>query len=114
MVDRQLYMTCTNAISDYGSEIWWKNQKHFENKMQKLQNLALRKILGTFRTSPIAAMEIEANILPVKIRLDQKQQKLALRIMKMRSNHSTKSRTPSNFPTENSFDINEIEIIESE
>ena len=31
----------------------------------------LRKALGAFRTSPIAAMEIEAAILPVKIRFDK-------------------------------------------
>jgi hypothetical protein len=70
MTSRQLYMTCISAISDYDSEIWWKNQKQFQNKLQKLQNVALRKILEAFRTSSIAAMKIEANILLINIRLD--------------------------------------------
>jgi hypothetical protein len=31
----------------------------------------LRKILGAFKTSPIAAMEVEASILPVEIRFEK-------------------------------------------
>ena len=72
MATRQLYQTCITAISDYGSEIWWNDQKSYAQKFQKLQNLGLRKILGAFKTSPTSAMEIEANIQPIKIRLNQK------------------------------------------
>jgi succinyl-CoA synthetase beta subunit len=52
------------------------------------------------RTSSIAAMEIEANLKPVNIRLDQKNQKLGLRMLKMKKNHPTRLKTP-NFPLEN-------------
>ncbi len=100
MASRQLYMTCTNAISDYGSEIWWKNQKQFQNKLQKLQNIDLRKILETFKISSTAAMKIEANIKPVNIRLNQKNQNLGLRMLKMSKNHSTRRKIP-NFSLEN-------------
>ncbi len=100
MISRQLYMTCINAISDYESEIWWKNQKQFRDKLQKLQNIALRKILEVFRTSLIAAMKIKANIKSVNIRLDQKNQKLRLRMMKMKKNHSIRLKI-SNFSLEN-------------
>ena len=37
-------------------------------KFQKLQNIALRKMLGAFKTSPINAMELEASIPPFKIK----------------------------------------------
>jgi hypothetical protein len=55
-----------------------------------LQNDALRKILEAFQISSIAAMKIEANIKSINIRLDQKNQKLALRMLKMNKNHSTR------------------------
>jgi hypothetical protein len=70
MTSRQLYMTCTSAISDYESKIWWKNQKQFRNQLQKLQNVALRKILEVFRTSSVAVMKIEANLKSVNISLN--------------------------------------------
>jgi hypothetical protein len=97
---RQLYMTCTSAISDYDSEIWWKNQKQFRNKLQKLQNVALRKILEAFRISSVNVMKIEANLKSIDIRLDQKNQKLDLRMLKMKDNHSIRLKI-SNFSLEN-------------
>ncbi len=70
MTSRQLYMTCIRAISDYDSEIWWKNQKQFRNKLQKLQNVALRKILEAFRISSIVVMKIETHLKSINIRLN--------------------------------------------
>jgi hypothetical protein len=67
-----------------------KKQKQFQNKLQKLQNSALRKILEAFRISSIAAMKIETNIKSINIRFDQKNQELGLRMLKMHKNHSTK------------------------
>ena len=83
MITRQLYQTCITAISNYNSEIWWNDQKLYAQKFQKLQNLKLRKILKTFKTSSISIMKIEINIQSIKIRLNQKNQKLILRIMKL-------------------------------
>jgi hypothetical protein len=97
---RQLYMTCTSAISDYDSEIWWKNQKQFRNKLQKLQNVALKKILEALRISSVNVMKIEANLKSINIRLDQKNQKLDLRMLKMKDNHSIRLKI-SNFSLEN-------------
>ncbi|KAL1956585.1 hypothetical protein VTO42DRAFT_6994 [Malbranchea cinnamomea] len=55
---RKLYIACVASIADYGVPIWWKQQKSYLDKFDKLQNQALRKILGAFRTSPVAAMEL--------------------------------------------------------
>jgi hypothetical protein len=93
-------MICTSAISDYDSEIWWKNQKQFRNKLQKLQNNALRKILEAFRTSSSAAMKNEANLQSINIRLNQKNQKLTLKMLKMKKNHSFRLKI-SNFSLKN-------------
>jgi hypothetical protein len=43
---KQLYSACITSISDYGSPIWWNQQKNFEKLFQKLQNSATKKILG--------------------------------------------------------------------
>jgi hypothetical protein len=100
MTSRQLYMTCISAISDYDSEIWWKNQKQFRNKLQKLQNAALRKILEAFRISSIVVMKIKANLKSINIWLDQKNQKLELRMLKMKKNHLIRLKI-SNFSLKN-------------
>ena len=70
-------------------------------KFQKLQNLRLRKILGAFKISPTNAMEIEANIQPSNIWLNQKNQKLTLRIIKLNPKHLTRSKTSHSFPSKN-------------
>src|SRR5436190_14866241 len=54
---RQLYIACISSVADYGVPVWWNNQKNMLEKFQKLQNIALRKMLGAFKTSPINAME---------------------------------------------------------
>jgi len=76
---RQLYTACITSIADYGVPIWWKGQRHYLERYIKLQNSMLRKILGAFKTSPTAAMEIEASILPVRIRFKKICQNYAFR-----------------------------------
>jgi len=68
---KQLYSACITSISDYGSPIWWNQQKNFEKLFQKLQNSATKKILEAFRSSPSAALELESAILLLKLRLDK-------------------------------------------
>ena len=105
MTTRQLYQTCITSISDYGSEIWWNDQKHFLQKFQKLQNLKLWKILEAFKTLPTNAMKIEVNIQPSDIRLNQKNQKLVLRIIKMDQRHLTRSRISYSYSSENLMSV---------
>jgi ribonuclease HI len=98
---RQLYIACITSIADYGVPIWWNNQKHLLEKYQKLQNQALRKILGAFKTSPSMAMELEAAIPPPKIRFNKICKNYALRIMQMPKNHPIRLRVSSSFPPYN-------------
>lgn len=80
---RQLYTTTVIPVIDFGAEIWWRAERQTSmiNKLQVLQNIALRDILGSYRTSPTAAMEAEAAIAPVALRLTHLQRKHALRIL---------------------------------
>lgn len=84
---RQIYLACITSITDYGSVIWWKGQDYIRESLQKLQNLALRKILGVFKTSPIQPMQIEAALMPPQIRLDTLTRKFALRLAKLSVQH---------------------------
>ena len=65
---RQLYIACISSVADYGVPVWWNNQKNMLEKFQKLQNIALRKMLGAFKTFLINIMELEAFISPPKIK----------------------------------------------
>ena len=84
---RQIYLACVISVSDYGSVLWWQGQKSFAENFQKLQNKALRKTLGAFRTSPIRPMEIEAALAPPESRLDGQISQYALRITKLPASH---------------------------
>ena len=59
-------------------------------------------------------MKIETNIQSIKIRLNQKNQKLALRIMKLDQRHSIRLRTLWNYLSERTHGSTEITEIESE
>jgi ribonuclease HI len=84
---RQLYLACIVSVADYGAPIWWKGQAFAVRQLQALQNLGLRKILGTFRTTPILPMEVEAALLPPKVRLNTTIRKYAYRALLLPKNH---------------------------
>lgn len=86
---RQLYMACITSITDYGSQLWYKPEgvDSLLKPIQDIQNMALRKILGCFKTSPTRAVEIEAAIPPVKARLSGTVRKYALRASKLPKSH---------------------------
>ena len=91
---RQLYLACIASIADYGSPIWWRGQAQLLRPLQALQNLALRKILGVFRTAPIRPMEVEAVLVPPSIRLDTSLRKYALRALKLAPTHPINQARP--------------------
>jgi hypothetical protein len=84
---RQLYLACIVSVADYGAPIWWKGQAFAVRQLQALQNLGLRKILGTFRTTPILPMEVEAALPPPKVRLNTIIQNFAYRALLLPRSH---------------------------
>jgi len=89
---RQLYQSCVNSIADYGVPIWWKRKSKgfLVDKFQKLQNTALRLILGAFKGSPTMAMEIEGGIPPPDIRFEKLCKMYSLRVLKLQRNNPIK------------------------
>ena len=87
---RQIYLACVTSTADYGCQIYWKGQTSFNTKLQTLQNMALTKILGTFRTAPTLPSEVEAALPPPAIRLDSTLRQYAFRIYKLPFNYPLK------------------------
>jgi ribonuclease HI len=90
---RQLYMACVTSVADYGCQVYWKGQTLVTSKLQGLQNMALRKILGTFRTSPTLPSEVEAALPPPAIRLNTALRQYAFRARKLPDRHPIKEAT---------------------
>ena len=67
---RRLYQACVLPIMTYASAVWWKGKKVHEKLLTKIQNQALRVVCAAFQTTPIYAMEVEASIPPIRLRLD--------------------------------------------
>lgn len=98
MAVRQLYNSCITPICDFGSEIWYRDQKSMVYRFQTLQNQAMQKILGTFRTTPVAAMSVMAAIPPAHIRLQHSVRRYASRILTLPEQHPIRKRCPATFP----------------
>ncbi|KAK5988528.1 hypothetical protein PT974_10011 [Cladobotryum mycophilum] len=86
---RLLYIACISSIVDYGVPLWYKGpgQKNLIYQLQQLQNLALARILGAFKRSPYKALELEAAIPPVEVRLQKACLKYGLRTQTLSETH---------------------------
>jgi ribonuclease HI len=84
---RQLYLACVTSVADYGSPIYWKAQSYANNLLQPLHNIACRKILGAFRTSPALPTSIESGLTTPTIRLNTATRKYAIRAAQLPSTH---------------------------
>ncbi len=67
-------------------------------KFQRFQNAALRIILGVFKISPTKAMEIEAAILPPRVRFEKICYNYAIRIIQMNLMCPIIEKIPEDFP----------------
>jgi hypothetical protein len=72
---RQLFNTIIIPVLTYGVPLWYrgadKRQGKLVQKMQRVQNAALKSMLGAFRTSPVRAMEHIASIIPMRLRIER-------------------------------------------
>jgi hypothetical protein len=96
---RKLYVSCIVPIAYFGAEAWWNGQVGFVDKLQKLQSTANRRILGAFRTTPVAIMDKEASNTPPSIKLDHMCRRFAYRVLRMPWTHPVRQRSPPTFPS---------------
>ncbi|KAJ4430889.1 hypothetical protein ANN_19480 [Periplaneta americana] len=74
------YRILIRSKLDYGCIVYNSAKPSSLQKLNVIQNSALRIALGTFRTSPIASLQIEADELPLDIRRKQLSISYALKI----------------------------------
>ena len=95
---QQLYQSCITTVADFGAEVWWNQQKIQSQPLQRLQNQAMRKIAGAFKTTPIAALEAELGLPPADLRLDRIQRAYATHLLTLPENHPVLELSPDTFP----------------
>ena len=62
---RQLYQACVIPILTYGVQVWGhKCTKAQSNKMEQVQNMALKRILGATTSTPETTLQVEVGFLP--------------------------------------------------
>jgi hypothetical protein len=93
---RQVYLQAILPILTYASPVWFNRirQKGLVEKIQKVQNIALRKITGAFRTTNIQAMESIISIPPVIATLTKLNYQYSTRIRSLGMNHPVIARLP--------------------
>src|SRR6266436_6129526 len=83
-----LYIGAILPVATYGLATFWKSKKgNVLNQLNSMQNKCLRMITGAFRTTNIAAMEIEASIPPIDLWMELKLNMEALRIARLAEDH---------------------------
>ena len=102
---RQLYQTCIIPVLDYGSVLWFNKYGtgKLSNMCDKLQKQAIPFITGAYRSSPSKALEVEAAIIPTKVRLLKTASFYALRILKFHTSHPIYATLSSNLQDELDF-----------
>ena len=78
---KTVYMGAVRPSLEYGASAWATAAKTHTNKLDKVQNIGLRTILGAMKTTPIAEMEKTAGVEPLEGR---RQAKLLIHAEKMK------------------------------
>jgi len=63
-----LYHALIRSKLDYGSVVYSSARKSYLQMLEPIQNHALRLCLGTFRTSRVSSLHVEANEMPLELR----------------------------------------------
>ena len=95
---RQLYQSWITTVADFGAEVWWNQQKTHSLPFQRLQNQAMKKIAGAFKTTPFAALEAKLGLPPADLRLDRIHRAYATCLLTLPQNHPVLDLCPDTFP----------------
>jgi hypothetical protein len=80
---RQLYDSCVRPVLEYISPVWYHSfTGQWKEKTQNIQNTALRKIMNAFKSSPIKAIQRDANILPLNVRMKTIRSRFGIQVIR--------------------------------
>ena len=73
---RQIYQACVTPVIDYASTVWHnpRRDKTHLRVLGTVQRTALIRILSAFKTVATSTMEVEAHVLPTRLRLKRRAQ----------------------------------------
>ena len=97
---RMMYNACVLPVLTYGCPIWYnkhKPQKHLLNELKKVQNVALRRILGAFRTTQTAALNVLAHVPPIELTIRKLSEGYALRLFRLAARNPVSLRLPNSY-----------------
>jgi hypothetical protein len=82
---RTVYKASVYPVLSYASPVWYngKGQKGLVKQLNKVQNIALRRIAGAFRTTKISALEIICSVPPLQYSLERENELYAQRLHKL-------------------------------
>ena len=86
---RQLYQACVTPVVDYASTVWHnplKDKTHLR-VLGTVQRAALIRILSAFKTTATQTMEVEAYILPTRLRLKKRAQNVITSLCTLPESH---------------------------
>ena len=66
------YTGAVRSTFEYGASAWASAAKTHTNKLDQVQNMDLRSILGTMKSTPIATMQTTAEVEPRDTRRNAK------------------------------------------
>src|SRR5205814_6049337 len=90
---RQLFNSVIAARTDYAASIWHRPKNDGTanttqiQRLAKIQRLGMKAITGCYRTTPTAAMEIESDLQPIRIRLQTKVLQSVTRMQSLSAKH---------------------------
>jgi hypothetical protein len=86
---RQLYQACVTPVMDYASTVWHnplKDKTHLR-MLGTVQRAALTRILSAFKTVATQTMEVEAHVLPTRLRLKKRAQNVITSLYTLPDSH---------------------------
>lgn len=92
---RRLYLSCVIPKLLYACPAWWNNTKCQRKPLEKVQRKAMLTICAAFKTTPTAALEIEASIPPLKFQADLCIRRYAIRLNKLPTANPVLQRLPN-------------------
>ena len=78
---KTVYMEAVRPSLEYGASAWATAAKTYTNKLDKVQNIGLKTILGAMKTTPIAELKKTTGVEPLEGR---RQAKLLIHAEKMK------------------------------
>ena len=91
---RRLYLACVIPKILYACPAWWNNTLVQAKPLEKVQRKALILICAAFKTTPTAALEIEASVPPIKHQAYLISRRYAIRLNKLPVNNAIIQRLP--------------------